>query len=188
MRENVVGRVKGGLQRSIPGNRSSYPFVIHSRAFAYRSGVFMSPSLSGSSPIHSRTVLTAAASFFWRSSFSSSVEFKRASVPLPVRREKVARSGEVQRRGGERTSVSPGQPKPFRSGIGLPTLLPTNGSKLPDPPPPAAEVEVTGALDSNCCFSNASFLKSSNSSASFCSCCLLDCVYLRSCSREWVVV
>lgn len=41
---------------------SSYPLVIHRRAFAYLSGVRLSPSRSGSSPKHSSIVLTAALS------------------------------------------------------------------------------------------------------------------------------
>lgn len=57
-------------------------------ALAYRSGVSRNPSLSGSSPTHSRIVLTAPASFWTRSSVCSGVESNRSLVPGPVKSKK----------------------------------------------------------------------------------------------------
>ena len=70
---------KGKMRRS-PLSRSSYPRVIHIKAFAYRSGVFRRPSRSGSSPRHSRMVRTAPARRCSRSNFSAGVAFNRRRV------------------------------------------------------------------------------------------------------------
>ena len=68
-------------------------------AFAYRSGVSRSPSLSGSSPTHSKMVFTALESFCTRSSVCSEVDSNRALVPGPRGKEKALRIYYPVRRG-----------------------------------------------------------------------------------------
>ena len=56
----------------------------NNKALAYLSGVFNKPSRFGSSPKHSKIVVTAPVNCFNLISFSSSVSFLRFKVPAAI--------------------------------------------------------------------------------------------------------